>query len=143
MKNNKNVLIIAGVVALLVGAFFAGSVGNSSNNTNPAPEPTNTWTPDTPDVPSYSDEELYLDAVNGTGNSYILSTSDSELLDYGWTICGLFDDGYGIADIVEVVVENAVTEEEAGAWGSITGAAIVYLCPEYSYLIDDIDSGSY
>lgn len=139
MENNKKIMLGVGAVVLAVLAFVVGS-SSSNNDSAPAPQPTNTWTPDVPDVPSYTDEELYLDAVNGTGNSYILNTSDSELLDYGWTICGLFDEGYTVYDIIDVVVENAYDEEEAGAWGSITGAAVIYLCPEFEYLIDDVGS---
>lgn len=146
MKNNKNVLIIAGVVALLVGAFFAGSVGNSSNNTTPAPQPTNTWTPDTPDVPSYSSEDEFLAAVNGAGNSIILTTSDSELLDMGWAVCDVLDEGYDLNDIADELIYNSdlSTEEEFEAVGTIMGGAVSYLCPEYQYMIDDfINSNSY
>jgi len=145
MKNNKNVLIIAGVIALLVGAFFAGSVGNNSSTTEPKPQPTNTWTPE-PEVPSYSSEDEFLAAVNGAGNSIILTTSDSELLDMGWAVCDVLDEGYDLNDIADELIYNSdlSTEEEFEAVGTIMGGAVSYLCPEYQYMIDDfINSGSY
>lgn len=145
MKNNKNVLIAAGVVALLVGAFFAGSVGNNNSTTEPKPQPTNTWTPE-PEVPSYSSEEEFLYAVNDMNNSVIAYTSDSDLLDMGWGVCDVLDEGYTLDDIADELIYNSdlSTETEFEAVGIIMAGAVMYLCPEYEYMVDDfINSGSY
>jgi hypothetical protein len=117
MDNNKKLLIGLSVVGLLLLAYFAGNAGSSDSN-NVAPTPTNTWTPEPPAPepdPVYVDEQGYLDTVNGTYNEYV-------------------------HDIIDLVVENTVDPEEAEAWGAITAGAMLYLCPEYDYMLDDLDT---
>lgn len=141
MDNNKKLLIGLSVVGLLLLAYFAGNAGSSDSNNNVAPTPTNTWTPEPPAPnPVYVDEQSYLDTVNGTYNEYVLGTSDSELLDYGYGICDYLDSGYDLYDIIDLVVENTTDPEEAEAWGAITAGAMLYLCPEYDYMLDDLDT---
>jgi hypothetical protein len=137
MKNNKTVLFVAGGVALLLVAFFVGATSSDKQNTTPAPTPTSTWTP-SPE-PVYSDEDLYLDAVNEYGNSIIFATSDAELLELGWSVCDVLDMGYDINDIADEFIYNSTlsTEEEFAALGTIVGGAVIYLCPEYEYMIDE------
>jgi hypothetical protein len=143
MKNNKTVLFVAGGVALLLVAFFVGASSSDKQNTTPAPTPTSTWTPEP--EPVYSDEELFLDAVNEYGNDIIFSTSDADLLELGWSVCGVLDQGYDINDIVDELLYNSSlsTEEEFAAVGTIVGGAVLYLCPEYAYMIDEYDPNSY
>ena len=142
MKNNKTVLLVASGVALLLVAFFVGASSSENKTTTPAPRPTSTWTPDP--EPVYSDEYLYLDAVNEYGNSIIRSASDSDLLDMGWSVCDVLDMGYDINDIADEFIYNSTlsTEAEFAALGTIVGGAVLYLCPEYAYMIDEFDSGS-
>ncbi len=143
MKNNKTVLFVAGGIALLLVAFFVGASSSDKQDTTPAPTPTSTWTPDP--EPVYSDEELFLDAVSVYGNDITDYMSDSDLLEMGWTVCDVLDEGYTLDDIVNEFLYNSTlsTEEEFAAVGTIVGGAVVYLCPEYSYMIDEFDSGSY
>lgn len=140
MKNNKTLLFVAGGVALLLVAFFIGA--SSSDKQTSAPTPTSTWTPDP--EPVYSDEELFLNSIDLYGNDITDYMSDADLLDMGWTTCDVLDQGYTLEDIANELVYNSdlSTEEEFAAVGTIVGGAVVYLCPEYSYMIDELDSGT-
>lgn len=145
MKINKNVVLVSVVIALLIGAFLAGSAGNNkATESDPKPELTNTWTPE-PEVPSYTDEDEFLFAVNDMDNSVIAYTSDSDLLDMGWAVCQVLDDGFTLEDIVNEFIYNSdlSTEEEFEAVGIIMGGAVIYLCPEYAYMIDQFDENSF
>lgn len=144
MENNKKIMLGVGAVALAVLAFF---VGNSSNNDSstpaPKPQPTNTWTPE-PEVPSYSSEEEFLYAVNSMDNSVIAYTSDSDLLNMGWGVCDVLDEGYTLDDIANELIYNSdlSTETEFEAVGIIMAGAVSYLCPEYEYMISDFVEGN-
>lgn len=146
MENNKKIMLGVGAVVLAVVAFVVGSSSGNSDSA-PAPQPTNTWTPDEqPDVPSYSSEDQFLAAVNGAGNSIVLTTSDSDLLDMGWSVCNVLDQGYDLNDIADELIYNSdlSTQEEFEAVGVIMGGAVSYLCPEYQYMINDfLESNSY
>jgi len=141
MENNKKIMLGVGAVALAVVAFFVGSSGNSSDTSNPAPKPTNTWTPEPePSTPSYSSEDEFLWAVGDMNNDIIDYSSDSDLLDMGWAVCDVLDDGYDINDIIDYFLYESdfSTEEEYEAIGIVIGGAVIYLCPEYAYMIDDV-----
>lgn len=131
-----------GAVVLAVLAFVVGS-SSSNDSSTPAPQPTNTWTPE-PEVPTYSDEEEFLYAVNNMDNSVIAYTSDSDLLDMGWAVCDVLDDGYTLDDIADELIYNSdlSTETEFEAVGIVMAGAVSYLCPEYEYMIDDFIEGN-
>lgn len=140
MENNKKIMLGVGAVVLAVLAFVVGSSSsNDSSTPAPKPQPTNTWTPE-PEVPSYSSEDEYLWALSDMNNDIIDYSSDSDLLDMGWAVCDVLDDGYDLNDIIDYFVYESdfSTEEEFEALGIVVGGAVVYLCPEYSYMIDDV-----
>jgi hypothetical protein len=144
MENNKKIMLGVGAVVLAVVAFVLGGSGSSTDSSS-NPQPTNTYTPnEQPTVPSYSSEDSFLAAVNGAGNSIVLTTSDSDLLNMGWGVCDVLDEGYTLDDIANELIYNSdlSTEEEFEAVGVIMAGAVSYLCPEYQYMIDDFIEGN-
>ena len=126
--------------AIVPALFLAGC----SSASDTAPEDTKTVyvtpTPeDTPDDYSYysSDEEDYLWAVRDAGGSIINNASDDELLELGWNVCAVLDEGYSVEDIIyELVGSGTVTTDaEAEFAGTIVGGAVFYLCIEHSWQV--------
>lgn len=136
MKNKKLIALLA---LLLVGAVFALSGCSSSEKATPAPvvTVTETETEDTYVEPAYSDEDIFLAAVEiaGQGNYFIESASEASILDAGWAICEFFDAGYTLEDALYALAENSPSDDEAYGYGIIIGAAVTTLCPEYEYLV--------
>lgn len=137
MENNKKPLLIGGAIALAAVAFMLGSSNGTTNNTAPSPEiSADTWTPEP--APAYTDDELFLNTVNGYGNSVIANIADSDLLEMGYQVCSVLDEGYTIEDIVNEFIYNSSlsTDAEFEAVGLIVGSAVRNLCPEYVSMVE-------
>jgi hypothetical protein len=138
VEKNQKPLFIGGAVLLAAVAFMFGSSNSATNNnTSPAPEVTNEWTPEP--EPVYTDEEQFLNSVNGYGNSVIANISDAELLQMGYQVCSVLDEGYTVDDIIYEFVYNSnlSSDSEYEAVGLLIGAAVGNLCPEYIYMVED------
>lgn len=130
---NKTTKIIGIVILLIAGLFFLTGCGTDS--TTPEPQPTVTVTEDSSNNDNWSDsvtvEDEFLDIVYTNGNSVIYASSDTSLIDAGWAYCDFLDSGFSAYEAFEVLIETAVTNEDAEAYGVIVGAAVVTLCPEH------------
>jgi hypothetical protein len=136
VEKNQKPLFIGGAVLLAAVAFMFGSSNSATNNnTSPAPEVTNEWTPE----PVYTDEEQFLNSVNGHGNPVIANIPDSDLLEMGYQVCSVLDEGYTVDDIIYEFVYNSnlSSDSELEAVGLIIGASVGSLCPEYIYMVED------
>lgn len=127
---NKKIMLL-GLVALLITGLVVLS-GCSASTSEPKETVTVTEQPDdTWNDYTGGDEDAFLDAVNTNGNWVIATTSDSDLLDLGWTICDSLDTGASPDEIIEVLIDTAETTDDAEAFATVMAGAVVHLCPEY------------
>lgn len=88
------------------------------------------------DTPIIRDEDEFLYDVRSTGSVVIARQSDSELLDAGYTVCGVLDEGYTVSDVIVVLASNLPSDSEAEAYSALIAAALLNLCPQYQYQVD-------
>lgn len=133
---NKKLMLLAFVTILIAGLVLLS--GCSTGTAEPketvtvTSEPNDTWS----DY-EVADEDAFIDFVNYNGNWVIASTSDSDILDLGWTICETLDRGIYAGDVVDTLVETAETTDDAEAYGTILAGAVVFLCPEYADAVSE------
>jgi hypothetical protein len=115
-------------------------VGCSSQTGGPAPTVTITESvpaPSVDDPPTESvmgNEELYLISLKSMGNPIIDISTDSELLDMGYSVCEALESGFTVEDIIaymatEMTREGLTSDYQSEAVGYIIGAADTALCP--------------
>lgn len=132
---NKKLAIGGGIVAslLLVGACAGPTETTTATQERTdfaaaAPEPTSTW----------SVEDEFLSDVHSNGGSRIRNVSDEELLGMGYEICDLLDSGNSVMDLARAVAMNGTDDEaQVKAITAVIAGAVVNLCPEYSYQLEN------
>jgi hypothetical protein len=132
------------IVASCIAIASVGLVACSSDAT-PAPTVTVTQqapapTQDDPEPPStaMSDEDLYLLGLRSMGNRIIDSSSDSELLEVGYSVCDVLDAGYTVDEVIaylatEMAKDGGASDTYVEAVGYIIGAAETVLCPTATF----------
>ena len=102
------------------------------------PETTTTQTATPP-------EEYRLPATASVEDDFInsviavsgpLLVPQSEVLETGWATCEGIDSGITEQEIKQVILDSSRTEDDVVFLTSIFGSAVLYLCPEYSWMID-------
>jgi uncharacterized lipoprotein NlpE involved in copper resistance len=128
----KKIIVLASIAAFaLVGC---------SSQSEPAPTVTITQAIPAPSVddpepaPAVSNEELYLIGLRAMGNRIIDTSSDSDLLEVGYSVCDALDAGFSTDEIIaylarEMVADGTTSDVYAEAVGYIIGAADSALCP--------------
>lgn len=116
-----------------------------SSEAAPSPTVTITESVQAPQQDSYDDgttnlsnEEIYLLGVKSANNPILNSASDSELLEVGYSVCDILDQGFTTDDIIaymarEMVNDGLTSEAHAEAVGYIIGAAESALCPSDTF----------
>ncbi len=139
-KLTINKKLIVGILALLALVLVLAGCSTESSNTTPTETVYVTPTPDLPDANISSPEDDYLWAMrNNVDNYYIDQASDKDLLELGWSVCAVLDDGYSVEEIIYELIGSGTVEtnEEAEFAGSVVGGAVYNLCPEHSWQVDN------
>ena len=129
----KKFVIVAAISAVAL-------VGCTSQSSAPSPTVTITQAIPAPSVddpepaPAVSNEELYLLGLRAMGNRIIDTSSDSDLLEVGYSVCDALDAGFSTDEIItylvrEMVADGTTSDVYAEAVGYIIGAADSALCP--------------
>lgn len=126
--NIKLIAIILGVLAVVL--ILSGC---STSNTEPKPVVTVTETYEPP-APVYGDEELFIRDMRSESNWIIEENTDADLIELGWGVCGVLDEGYSVDDIVwELIGSGTVsTDAESEFAAALIAYAIYDLCPEHT-----------
>ena len=138
-KLTINKKLIVGILAILALVLVLAGCSTESSNTTPTETVYVTPTPDLPEPDISTPEDDYLWAVrHNVDNYYIDEASDRDLIDLGWSVCDVLDQGYSVEDIIyELIGSGTVgTNEEAEFAGAIVGGAVYNLCPEHSWQVD-------
>lgn len=132
--------IITAIAVISAMLFISGC------STSASPAPTVTVTEE-PVQPTYTAEERYLMNVHSFGNVYIEGNTDSDLLDLGYAVCAVFDEGYSAEDVINelaygVFGQNHAGDSEAFSFvGYIIGGAVKELCTEHLSKVQDLVYG--
>ena len=86
------------------------------------------------------DKTVIVAALRSMGNSYIAGSADKVLLDTGYSVCAALDQGIGVNELVDYLVNQFVSDGVTDnkfyeAVGLIIGASATFLCPQYSNLV--------
>ena len=80
------------------------------------------------------DERGYLTYVKT--NFGPVGVEDQLLLDTGWSVCSQFSDGADLYDMEQRVYDISDSYESAELLSLVVAASILYLCPEFTYLVE-------
>lgn len=129
MKKNLGMIAVALSTALVLTGCAAAP------STSLAPQQEQQQQQATPTV-----EDMYLQVLRATGNSYITGASDSDLIQLGHTVCEALDAGNTVEEVIYYLAANSNNNdpEFARFEGQVIGAAVPAFCPEYSYQIDSL-----
>jgi hypothetical protein len=137
----KIILAVVAVVATLFGFSLLTGCTKEPNITVVMPTTTvevlsteAVITPST-SIAYFSDEDLYVqDVTNQTDLEY--GMDDSTIIDYGYTICTYLASGGTGGEVAAVIaqsaIDNGLTADIAGQFGTMAVLAVTYLCPEYT-----------
>lgn len=135
MKKYLTVIsIIVGILALaLILSGCSSNSGTPQATVTVTQEPTDTYEP-----PVRTDEDVFIDDMRSVDNWIIDGNTDSDLIDLGWMVCSVLDEGYTIEDIVyELIGSGTVASDAEIEFAATLIVAAVYdLCPEYSNQVD-------
>ena len=107
-------------------------VGCSSGTSTPAATVTVTATSE-PDPVTQTPEEEYLTNLHALNEPFIENATDATLVELGHNICTALNDNLTTDDIISYLANTgSITTDNAYQVGEIIGAAVVYLCPQFS-----------
>ena len=126
--------VLGAAVAIAVLAACGGGASVSTVTVTQA-EPTQSL-----DITQPTSQEQYVAALRSMGNSYIAGSADKVLLDTGYSVCAALDQGIGVNELVDYLVNQFVSDGVTDnkfyeAVGLIIGASATFLCPQYSNLV--------
>lgn len=134
----KTTAIIVGCLALasctIERTVIQEATTTTPDVTQPATTPAPTRPPTTP--PPAVDETGFILSVNANA-PITIGLADSELLNSGWITCDGFASGLTLTDVAIAISESSDGDpeiEEMLQW--IAVSAVVYLCPEYGYIME-------
>ena len=135
--------LLIGVTAMLI--VGAGCTIEKTVETMPplteaptsAPPKTTPKTTDAPIAVAPADDESgFLNAVKSATAVYV---SDSSLIDTGEAVCEGARSGTSIDEIIVMIEESSDGNEDTMLLlVAISGAALVFLCPDMAYLLEDL-----
>ena len=123
----------------LIGTLAVLSLAGCTVERTIVQEPTTTTTEapsNTSRLPDLQggDERGYLTYIKT--NFGPTGVEDQLLLDTGWAVCSQFADGADLYDMEKRVYENSTSYESAELLSLVVASSIVYLCPEFVYLLE-------
>ncbi len=126
---------IIGATALALTLTLTGCSSSNAGPDYSQPAPTQDYV--APPAPEVTPEESYLIGVRANSNTYIRNASDAQLLEVGRTVCETLDTGVSVEELATYLVVNSGNEDDAyyEMMGITIGAAVLSLCPEYTYQI--------
>ena len=131
------IIITIAAIGWLAGCTIERTV-EMPETVAPATQPPATATPQTvPPASSYADEDLFVEAIH-TVHQGPVYVSDRELIETGWIVCDAAASGVTAQEMV-AMAENAATDDDTFMLlMEVTMGALMFLCPEYEYIIDQI-----
>jgi hypothetical protein len=128
MKKTFTVMLAVG---LLTGCTIdRRTVVTETTTTTKAPTPTTT------EATTYDPEYLYVDSIRSIHNGPVYAT-DQDLLDTGYAVCNGAANGATAQDMIDGINASASDQDSYDLLMELTVAALMFLCPQYQYLIDD------
>jgi len=120
---------------VVVVLFFLAACGNSNDST--ATKNNTTYQNESPEqvAPYQAPEPTKEDVFYGYINSEFPGIDRGSALQLGNVICQALGQGTGLLEIGQIGVNAGFTPTQAG---KIVGASIGSLCPEYKYLVDQL-----
>lgn len=128
-------LVATGVIAAitLTGCTIERTVIEQPTTTSEAPAPTTA--PPVYRIPeTASAEDAFIDVIIEVYGP--LPVPRSEVIATGWITCEGLDAGVTQTEVENMILEAADTEDSVMFLGTIFGAAILHLCPEYAWMLD-------
>lgn len=65
-----------------------------------------------------------------------LPVSRAEVIETGWITCQGLDAGVTQSQVEQMILDSASTEDSVLFLTAVFGAAVLYLCPEYAWMLD-------
>jgi hypothetical protein len=126
----KTFAITALTISLLTGCTIdRRTVVTETTTTKP------TQTTAAPET-TYDPEFLYVDSIRSIHDGPVYS-SDQDLLDTGYAVCNGAANGATAEDMINKINASASDQDSYNLLMELTVAALMFLCPQYQYLIDD------
>ena len=129
--------IVIGVSVVSLALLIAGC---SSSAPTAAPEPiqqgNSLQAPVPYDPPVYSEEDAGEKAFLSLVQSEFGPVEDSTALALGNSVCSALESGASLLAVGQVIVDNGFSSAQAG---TLVGASIAGLCPEYEYLVNQLN----
>jgi len=80
------------------------------------------------------DEDAFIESVVAVSGPLLVPRSD--VLESGWITCDGIDLGASRSDIEDIILSSASSEAGVTFLTAIFASAVLYLCPEYSFMIE-------
>lgn len=148
----KKMLIIAGLAVLAScggrTVYVVDSLPEVPEESVPETKAPKTTPAPTRPPASYSsdtsggyDEDAFFDEVRREAPVMYSLLPDSDILNMGLVICETFDSGATITEVSEMLVSSMMstgTASYASDVATVTGASLLYLCPEHSWWLNTL-----
>ena len=123
----KKIALSALTVALMVGCTVERTIVQE-------PSPTTIPAETTPE-PAESDEDGFLASLHSQV-PITRGIDDLTLLDSAWAVCTAISNGATLDDIASTIIASASDAESEDMLTWVSVYAVMYLCPEYSYIME-------
>lgn len=126
-------------------AQVAAPAESTTTTTTTVPPTTTTETPKPTttvarySAPSWNAEDDYMDWIYQMAPDLWWELSERDILDTAYMICAFHDAGgdlQGISEILAQVINDYRLQWAADQWAALTAGAVVYLCPEHSWMYE-------
>lgn len=137
-KKNLAIAFFALSFLILLIAIVVPGDKSSSPDTTPAPAPIVTNPPIT--SPPANKYDKYMDHVlqnSGKANTW----SKADVIEFGDLVCQAMDKGNDIRQVVNLLESYAKTDSDVEFFASVVFGAITYICPEYTYAMNEYLAG--
>lgn len=104
------------------------------------PEPTTTTEAPTPTTekpePAYEldTEDMFIDVILQAYGP--LPVSREEVIKSGWMICDGLDSGISQAEVEQIIIDSAGSDDSLLFLASIFASAVIWLCPQHAWMMD-------
>ena len=136
----KKIALSALTVALMVGCTVERTIVQEPApttipaETTPETTPAPTQPPTTP-APAGGDEDGFLASLHSQV-PITRGIDDLTLLDTAWAVCTAISGGATLDDIASTIIASASSAESEDMLTWVSVYAVMYLCPEYDYIMD-------
>jgi len=128
--------IAIGIITASLALFVAGC-SSSTPTAAPAPAPQAQAPAPAPyDPPVYSEKDAGEQAFLSLVQSEFGPVGDATALALGNSVCSALESGASLLAVGQVIVDNGFSSAQAG---TLVGASIAGLCPEYEYLVNQLN----